>query len=962
MIGLAGGDGRAAGAAAGPARLRRRRAGRHPARAGAGRARPVGPTAARPTAAGPVVSALGRAADPDLALLALSRMATPTADLLAALRPAGRCCRRLVAVLGASAALGDHLAANPADWRCCATEGPRDRAAGGPRSGWSAPTPPTRRPAAAAAGPRHRRGRGRRAAAGLPAAPARAGRPGPGRRDRRRRGRRDAGRSGRPHAVGRPRGRAGRAAAGAAGPAGRDRDGQVRRPGAQLRLRRRRGLRRRAATWRMATRLASDMGSRVCGQVAWPVDAALRPEGKLGPLVRTLASHQAYYARWARTWEFQALLKARPAAGDLALGAAYVETLAPLVWTAAERDDFVADVQAMRRRVEDTLPPDVAAREIKLGRAGCATSSSPSSCCSWCTGGRTSRCGSAARSRRSRRCPPAGTSGAPTARRSPPRTTCCVGGAPAAAAAAAPHPPGARPTTRAALAGPGDGLPAGRPRRRGRGVRTRSGRCTPARYAGCTRSCSTGRCCTRWPGCRASSCGCPRSRRPAGWRRSASPTRTARCGTCPRSPAGCPGARSIQRTLLPVVLNELADAPDPDAGLLAYRQVPRRSATRRGTCGSCGTRARWPSGWRSCSAPAGTWPSCSAGRPEALRMLGDDAELRPRPAEALRTSFRAAAARTTTRPRRSRRRPGAAPAGAAADRRRRRARAARRRPRSARRCTDVVAATVEAALDVARGPYGRGPRRRAARVAVIAMGRVGGAETGYGSDVDVLFVHDPLPGAGEQEAAAAANAVVAELRRLLALPAPDPPLQVDAALRPEGRSGPLVRTLASYQAYYRRWSSPWEAQALLRAAPLAGDPAAGRGVRRAGRPAALPGRRADAGRDHRDPPAQGADGRRAAAPRRRPGHAHQARPRRAGRRRVDGAAAAAAARRAGAGAAHHPDAAGAGRRPGRRPARRRRHRGAGGGVADRDPGPQRGRAGARPARTSCPGGARTWPG
>ena len=58
---------------------------------------------------------------------------------------------------------------------------------------------------------------------------------------------------------------------------------------------------------------------------AWPVDAALRPEGKAGPLVRTLASHEAYYRRWASTWEFQALLKARPVAGDLALGAAYVE-------------------------------------------------------------------------------------------------------------------------------------------------------------------------------------------------------------------------------------------------------------------------------------------------------------------------------------------------------------------------------------------------------------------------------------------------------------------------------------------------------------------------------------------------------------------------------------------------------------------------------------------------------------
>ena len=48
----------------------------------------------------------------------------------------------------------------------------------------------------------------------------------------------------------------------------------------------------------------------------FPVDANLRPEGRQGPLVRTLASHEAYYKRWARTWEYQALLKARPVAGD----------------------------------------------------------------------------------------------------------------------------------------------------------------------------------------------------------------------------------------------------------------------------------------------------------------------------------------------------------------------------------------------------------------------------------------------------------------------------------------------------------------------------------------------------------------------------------------------------------------------------------------------------------------------
>jgi glutamate-ammonia-ligase adenylyltransferase len=114
------------------------------------------------------------------------------------------------------------------------------------------------------------------------------------------------------------------------------------------------------------------------------------------------------------------------------------------------------------------------------------------------------------------------------------------------------------------------------------------------------------------------------------------------------------------------------------------------------------------------------------------------------------------------------------------------------------------------------------------RFAVIGMGRFGGHELGYGSDADVLFVHEPREGADEQEAARAANAVVSEMRRLLQLPSADPPLLIDADLRPEGKTGPLVRTLKSYEAYYRRWSLVWESQALLRAEPVAGDAELGR--------------------------------------------------------------------------------------------------------------------------------------
>ena len=108
-------------------------------------------------------------------------------------------------------------------------------------------------------------------------------------------------------------------------------------------------------------------------------------------------------------------------------------------------------------------------------------------------------------------------------------------------------------------------------------------------------------------------------------------------------------------------------------------------------------------------------------------------------------------------------------------------------------------------------------------MSIVAMGRFGGHELSYGSDADVMFVHDPLPGATEKAATDFATQVATELRRLLALPGADPAVAIDADLRPEGRQGPLVRTLASYASYYARWSAVWEAQALLRADPLCGD-------------------------------------------------------------------------------------------------------------------------------------------
>ena len=102
----------------------------------------------------------------------------------------------------------------------------------------------------------------------------------------------------------------------------------------------------------------------------WQIDTALRPEGKDGPLVRRLDSHMEYYEKWASSWEFQALLKSRPAAGDVDLGKAYRDMVEPFIWRASGREHFVADCQHMRQRVESLIPASQRDLDMKLGKGG----------------------------------------------------------------------------------------------------------------------------------------------------------------------------------------------------------------------------------------------------------------------------------------------------------------------------------------------------------------------------------------------------------------------------------------------------------------------------------------------------------------------------------------------------------------------------------------------------------------
>ncbi len=109
------------------------------------------------------------------------------------------------------------------------------------------------------------------------------------------------------------------------------------------------------STWSWSAEATRRALSRLARQ-AWRIDLALRPEGRSGPLVRSLASYTAYWDRWAQTWEFQALLKARAAAGRPDLGRDFVEEASRRVWSRPLGADELRSLRAMKGRAEQRWP------------------------------------------------------------------------------------------------------------------------------------------------------------------------------------------------------------------------------------------------------------------------------------------------------------------------------------------------------------------------------------------------------------------------------------------------------------------------------------------------------------------------------------------------------------------------------------------------------------------------------
>ena len=553
----------------------------------------------------------------------------------------------------------------------------------------------------------------------------------------------------------------------------------------------------------------------------WEVDANLRPEGKKGALVRTLDSHLAYYERWADLWEFQALLKAREMAGDLELGSDYVARTRPLVWASSERDGFVDGVQAMRGRVSDNIPPEEARRQLKLGPGGLRDVEFTVQLLQLVHG----RGDESVRAR--------GTLDALDAlveRGYIGRDDAAAFGTDYRILRLLEHRIQLQYLRRTHL------MPEETDERR---VLARSTGLfdVSARVAGGLASDVT----ATWnrvrnevrdihvrlfyrPLLSAVASTEYDSRSLTG---SEAHDRLAAIGF--RDPRGALShiaaltkgvsrKKTVQRTLLPVMLRWFAEGVDPDYGLVAYRRISERLGDSpwflrmlRDSTGAAESLTMLLSGSRYVG-------ELMEWIPESVAWLDSAEQLRPRAYEVLHHEAAAVLKRRGTLPEAARR--------IREIRRRELLRTAMASMTGALSIKDVTTSltaitdmTIQSLLVAVRREVVPAEHRDM-QFAIIGMGRYGGAEVGFGSDADVLFVYDPGP-VDSQVADQLARKIVAQLREQ----SDDArvPLELDAELRPEGRKGPIARTLAAYRTYYARWSVSWEAQALLRARPVAGD-------------------------------------------------------------------------------------------------------------------------------------------
>ncbi|MFJ2351522.1 bifunctional [glutamine synthetase] adenylyltransferase/[glutamine synthetase]-adenylyl-L-tyrosine phosphorylase [Glutamicibacter sp. NPDC087673] len=584
--------------------------------------------------------------------------------------------------------------------------------------------------------------------------------------------------------------------------------------------------------------LAAAIATVICGNTAralmvpgpepmlWEVDANLRPEGKDGALTRTLSSHEAYYRRWAHSWEFQALLKARAIAGDKELGRSYERMVSPMVWSSSEREGFVESVQAMRRRVSDNIDKQDVAWQIKLGPGGLRDVEFTVQLLQLVHGRVDPAIQVPTTTLAIQAMSDIGYIGRDDATNfddsyrflrllehriqlSQLRRTHLM-----------PRAESAQRVLARSIRGAGD-LQLSSPEKlmrrwneTKRMVRSLHERIfyRPLLVSSSNLSADDVKLTAESAQARL---------RALGYLDPKAAMRHIEALT-----GGVSRSASLQRQLLPVLLDWFARGVDPDAGLLGFRRLSEALG-----------KSHWFLGMlRDTNAAAERLShllsntrfltDLLANEPAAAAWLGSDASLTPQTFENLLQQNTSIIHRT--------KQPEAAIRMIRMVRRREFLRVALADGAGLLTVDEVGvalsnidAAMVDGVLKVLLAAD-QAKHGEHAVVSVIAMGRQGGREIGYGSDADVLFVQRPVPGATAQAAQEQALRVVTDLVSWTAKPLkPAIPaevkLKVDSDLRPEGRQGMLVRSLDAYATYYQRWVEIWERQALQRARPFAGD-------------------------------------------------------------------------------------------------------------------------------------------
>lgn len=554
---------------------------------------------------------------------------------------------------------------------------------------------------------------------------------------------------------------------------------------------------------RLATRMMRAMDGTASEPMLWQVDPNLRPEGKSGALVRTVDSHVTYYERWAQNWEFQALLKARFAAGDEDIAGDYLSRIKPLVWAATGREGFVEAAQKMRERVMEHIPEHEVNRQIKLGPGGLRDIEFTVQLLQL-VHGRTDE----------------------TVRVSDTMTAI------------------------ATLANAGymsrqdaniffehykflrsieHRIQFSQMRRTHLMPESESQVRSIAR--GLNIRWTTEQLLARWNEVKLE----VRSLHQKVFYRPLL-SAVAKLGDSaqlsseqildrlraigfddPKSAlthiealtSGLSRRASIQKQLLPVLLEWFARGSDPDSGLLAFRRLSEDLGESpwylRMLRDSSGAAERMTQVLSTSKLATGLFER----HPEAAAWFEDPADLKALPLHELLAEMNAIIDRHED------------------------VEKAANSIRGIRRRETLRLAMGAVLGDLSLDEIAQGlsditesyllalkalTDDESIDLGIVAMGRFGGAELGFGSDADLMFVYRALD---SQDAQKSAERQISELRRL----ASDPVLEFefDIDLRPEGKNGPIARSLESYSSYYEKWANTWEAQALLRARVIAGS-------------------------------------------------------------------------------------------------------------------------------------------